>query len=490
MRGPEGVFLPHPAKRQHPIAILQYTYRYLFLLLVPLFRGLLHIRTPQGLYYWVQGTWIDLTAVALLLILPLVAWCRHTYALTDREFIICRGIFWRRITAIPRRHVATLLVEQPFLLRPLQVVRLSIDTDAGGRRRADFRLTLHARHTAEILEQQPDETHLPCFVYRAKIRRMLLLSLLSSNSLSGILLLALTFQRAGYLLGQGFQNRLLGDIEAAAESVKVIPRTAALLAFALIGGWCVAAVGNLLRHTPFRVIRCEGTLTIRMGFINRREYACRISAVSYADMRQTLGSWLLRLHTVFVRCIGYGKAKNTLSVLLPFCREDTAKKELEQLFWEYRPSAISVRPAPFSLFRYCLFPLLCIVLLYPLSLAARPFFPDWNELIGYLTFMAYLPCLWLLAIRVIARYTAGISRKDGVITLRYARLFTLHTVVVPEDKLVIFAFRQSPFQRRGGRCTLLAYTYHEARQPHRVLNLPINEAMELFSVPLQNTKED
>ncbi|MBQ5840822.1 MAG: PH domain-containing protein [Clostridia bacterium] len=488
MRKADGI-MPSDAKRQHPIVILQYTYRYLFLLLVPLWRGLLHIRTPQGLYQWVRGTWIDLTAIVLLLTLSLLAWFRSTYALTEQEFILCRGLFWRRLTAVPRRHVATLLVEQPFLLRPLQVVRLSIDTDAGGRRRADFRLMLHVRHTAEILEQQPDSTHLPRFVYRAKVYRMLLLSLLSSNSLSGILLLAITFQRAGYLLGQGFQNRLLGDIEAAAESVKVIPRTAALLAFILIGGWSVAAIGNLLRHAPFRVIRCAGSLTIRMGAITRREYACRLSAVSYVDMRQTLGSWLLRLRTVFIRCIGYGKAKNTLSVLIPFCRGSTAADELQRLVPECRPSAIHLRPAPHSLFRYCLFPLLGMVLLYPLSLGARALLPDWGELIGYLTFMAYMPCLWLLAVRVIDRYTAGVSRRKGVITLRYARLFTLHTVAVPEDKLVALRFRQSPFQRRGGRCTLLVYTYHESRQPHRVLNLPLEKAMELLAFPLQNAKD-
>ncbi len=479
--------LPEGMRRQHPIAILQYTYRSLYLLLVPLLRGLSHIRTPEGLYNWLRGTWIDVLAVALLLVFPLLAWSRHTFALTDKAFIIRRGVVVQRTTVIPRQHIATLFVEQPFLLRPLQAVRLSIDTDAGGRRRVDFRLTLHARRVAAILEQQPAETQLPQEVYRAKISRVLLLSLLSSNSFSGILLLALTFQRAGYLWGQAFQNKVWGDLEAAAEAVKVIPRTAALLAILLLGGWCVAATGNLLRHSPFRVIRCAGNLTLRVGFITRREYMCRLSAVNYVDIRQTLGSRLLRLRTVFIRCIGYGKAKNTLSVLLPFCREKTAQAELARLLPEYRSTPVSLRPIPRSLPRYCLFPLVSIAVLHPASLLLQWHLPAWEELIGYLTFMALLPCLWLLAIRVIDRYTAGLAHRDGMITMRYARLFTLHTVLIPEDKVVSVRLTQSIFQRRVGSCTVRLYTYNEARQPHRLLNVPFTEATQLFDGLLTQT---
>ena len=48
-----------PERHQHPIAMLKYTYRYLFLLLFPLARGLRYIRSPQGLYAWVKGAWQD-----------------------------------------------------------------------------------------------------------------------------------------------------------------------------------------------------------------------------------------------------------------------------------------------------------------------------------------------------------------------------------------------------------------------------------------------
>ena len=73
-----GTDAPILNRHQHPVAMLHYTYRYLFLLLVPLLRGTRYIRTPQGFYAWVRGAWIDLSVVFLLLLLPYLAWQFHT----------------------------------------------------------------------------------------------------------------------------------------------------------------------------------------------------------------------------------------------------------------------------------------------------------------------------------------------------------------------------------------------------------------------------
>lgn len=472
--------IPH---RQHPLAMLQYTYKYLYLLLVPLLRGLWHIHSPEGLYRWMRGTWIDILAVLLLLGLPFASWWCNIYSLTDDAFVLYRGIFLRRTSYIPRHHITTLSVAQPLLLRPLNIVRLFIDTDAGNKRHTDFRLLINSRQAASILEQQPPDAHLPKHIHRPRLYRLLLLSVLSSNSLSGILLLAITFHQAGVLLGQEFQSQVLNNLQNATAYVTIIPRTAAAVAFLLVVGWCMAALRNLLQHAPFRVIRCEHTLTIRTGFLTRREYACVARGINYIDMRQTLAGRLLHVYTAFIHCVGYGKAKNTLSVLIPYCRARTCQQELAGLVPEHKIQPAHQRPAPFSLFRYCRLPLCLALLLCPLALRASLWFPNWREIIYYLIGMAYIPCLWLLAVRIVDRYTAGLSRGETGYTIRYSRLFTLHTVSIPNDKLVTWRLQQSPFQKRIGTCTVLLYTYNESRQPHRLRNFRYADVLAL----LENT---
>ncbi len=467
--------------RQHPVAMLRFTHRYLYLLLVPILRGLPYISAPSSLYVWVQGAWIDLAAIVLLLILPVFSWCCNTYTLEDTQFILRRGIVVRRTSYIPRRHIATLLVERPFYLRPLGAVHLSIDTEAGNRHQADFRLTVSRKQISDILEQQPENAYRPLRTYHPRLRRMFLLSLLTSNSFSGMVLLAITFQRASYLLGQGFQNQVLTDLETVAGYVTFLPRTAALLALAVIAGWCVGAVGNLLRHAPFRAQRCAGSLSICTGFITRREYSCTVSSVNYADFRQSLFSRLLKLHMVFINCIGYGKVRNTMAVFIPACGQRRANIEMRRLLPEFSTSKPSVKPVALSLFRYCRLPLCGLLLLRPLAMVAAEFFPQWQDLIGHLTFMAYLPFLWLLAVKAVDRYTAGVSYASDSFTLRYSRHFTLHTVVLPREKLVMYQLRQSIFQRYGGKCDLRLYTYNEYRLPHSVRNLPLEEVRDLLN---------
>ena len=467
-------------RRQHPIAIIHYTYRYLFLLLVPLLRGLRYIRTPQGLYLWLKGTWIDVLAVLVLVLLPLVAWGRHSYSLTDRGFIIRRGIFLRTTSFIPRHSIATLSVERPFYLRPLRAVRIAIDTDAGSSVRADFSLTVSEKCAREILNERRQGVHEIMHTFRPRWYDVALLSLLMSDSFSGIVLLATTFQQTGRLLGEGFNDRVLGNLETVAGYMTVIPTTAAILALVLIVGWCIAAIRNLLRHLPFCVTRARGTLTIRTGVLVRRDYSCRTDAINFVDYRQSVFSKFLRLHLVFINCIGYGKGKNAMPVLIPASPVKSSEEEVKQLLPEFRRHTVTLKAAPFSVYRYVFYPLWATVLLYPVSHIVQGWLPEWQELIYYLTFMAYIPCLWQMLVKIIDRCTAGIAHADGFYTLRFSRFYTFHTIMVPEDKVVAYDLKQTIFQKIVHNCDVLVYTYNEGRRYHRIRNLSMAKARAVF----------
>ena len=47
-------------------------------------------------------------------------------------------------------------------------------------------------------------------------------------------------------------------------------------------------------------------------------------------------------------------------------------------------------------------------------------FPGWVELIQWVSFMASVPLIWLLIVKVIDLFTAGLSYEDGCYTLRYS----------------------------------------------------------------------
>ena len=473
-----------PPRRQHPIAILRYSFRYLFLLTVPLLRGSRYIQSPQGLYRWVQGAWIDISAIILLLLLPTLLWWGHKYTLTDESFILQRGFIIRFKTVIPRRHISTLSVERPFYLRVLRAARIAVDTDAGIRYRADFTLTVSEQHAREILAERQKTDEPIRHRYRAPWAHIVVLSLLVSNSLSGVLILASAFYRSGRLLGEALP--LVGNLENAAAYLHIIPRTTAFFVLVLLSGWGIAAVRNLLRHLPFNATRYPSQLAIRNGAITRRDHLCSICSVHYIDYRQTLLCKLFRLSIVFIHCIGYGKGRDSLSLLIPACPTKRAKRQANLLMPEFQTQTVTVRPAPRSLWRYIAMPLCGMLFIYPTAYVIAPLFSLWRDILINLALIVYIPLIWAITVRIIDRYTSGIGCNDTFVTLRYSKRLTFHTVTVSKADIVSCHFRQSVFQRRRKKGDLIILTYSEEPRRHRIRHIRESDAHKFVYMDFKN----
>ncbi len=460
-------------RREHPIAIPGHIPYYYLLLLLPLLRGAWYIRLPDGFPRWLRGTWFDGTVVIALLALSAIAWAKRTYDISEHRLRLCRGLFVRRTTLIPLRWVTTLTVERPLWMRPLRAVRVSADTDGGNHRLADVRLTVWRQHASLFLPESEDGVYL-----RAKAWRIWLLCLLSSDSLGGLLLLTAALRQSSVLLGEGIRNTVMYNLEAAADTLVAIPRTAAVLILIVAVGWVTGTVRHLLRHLPFALCRREDTLTTYMGRITPRIHCCTVEAVNYVDIRQTLTAHLLKMYTVYISCTGYGKDKNTLAVVIPPHRRPA--EEWRLLFPRLRPCAVTLRPAKGAMLRYVRLPLILLVGLPLAGQAVGWLFPLWRELATYLSLLATLPCLWLGIVRIAACRIAGVGYGEGQYWLCYARRLSLHRVTVPENKVAAMHIRQSLWQRRRGVCDLRLYSNHEFRRPHKVRHLKYNEVKELL----------
>lgn len=446
--------------REHPASLPPKAPYYLLLLLIPLTRGVTEaVLAAVGLIlYWV------------------VRRRRRYYTLTPRSIRLERGILLRQTVCIPLVHITTLTIERPLWMRIVGAARISVDTDGGTRWAADARLTVPNRHGRLFL---PDSNGV---LWRPRALRLWLLAVLSSDSFGGVVLLAAILRQSSILLGEGIQKTVLDNLEAAAAMLSAIPRTAALLILVLLCGWLAGALRHLLRHLPFGVCRGTQTVTVYAGWLTRRIHCCGVEAIHYADIRQTLTACLFQRHTVYIGCTGYGKDKNTLAILLPPGTEEQIREETERMLPHLTPIPTVLRPCRGALWRYCRLPLCLLAALPLLGIGGGMLFPLWGDLIRYLALMGAFPCLWLLAVRIIARYRAGVGYADGRYTLCYARRLTLHLVTLPRHRVAALRVRQSLWQKRRGYCDLTLYSYHEARRPHRVRHLSIQDVGTLFPI--------
>ncbi len=181
--------------------------------LVPLLLKGLTLIVTLGVTAWLRSTWVDLCVLAAVIGYTLLRWSALRYALDGEVLRIREGIWFWKTTAIPADRISVVASVRPssLLRRPFGVCLIEADTPAGSRGRADFRLYLSAADTRALFHTHSDgDIDLPeQQQYRPRNASVLLLSLFTSNSLMGVILLAASLQNLGNIVGEDLSHRLM-----------------------------------------------------------------------------------------------------------------------------------------------------------------------------------------------------------------------------------------------------------------------------------------
>lgn len=473
------------AVHAHPIIIFQYLKRFLFLLIIPLARGFLYA-LRGGVLLWLQGAWLDLLVLGLILALSWGKWFKFKYYMDESTFYYTTGIFFQREFAIPLHRISSFTLFKPFWLRPFRVVRLRLDTIARSPTQADLELYLDARQAQSLMDRRRrdpvvrEDGSAQVLPSRWEV---LLFSLFTSNSLWGILFVSAFISQAGKLIGQRLSALLFSTFEELSRLILAgMPPVLGGMVLILIGGWLVAFFRNLLQAKGLYAQRTPSTLQMGGGVLVARESSLRLQDISFLDLRQSLFTRLLGLYSVFVSGIGLGKGQEDLPVLSPFSTQRQTLERLRRLAPEFVPASRQLRPNAGAIMKFLWLPLLpCLLLPLATNFAIR-LLPSWRMVLEFCGGMLSLPALWFLGVRVLDFCSSGVGYAHGYYTIRYSSRFSLHCVVFSADKLARVELRQSPMQQFGNRCDLLLFTRAEGRQRHRLRNLDLDGCRALFGL--------
>ena len=295
------------AVHAHPIIIFQYLKRFLFLLIIPLARGFLYA-LRGGVLLWLQGAWLDLLVLGLILALSWGKWFKFKYYMDESTFYYTTGIFFQREFAIPLHRISSFTLFKPFWLRPFRVVRLRLDTIARSPTQADLELYFDARQAQSLMDRRRrdpvvrEDGSAQVLPSRWEV---LLFSLFTSNSLWGILFVSAFISQAGKLIGQRLSALLFSTFEELSRLILAgMPPVLGGMVLILIGGWLVAFFRNLLQAKGLYAQRTPSTLQMGGGVLVARESSLRLQDISFLDLRQSLFTRLLGLYSVFVSGIG------------------------------------------------------------------------------------------------------------------------------------------------------------------------------------------
>jgi putative membrane protein len=469
-------------KKAHPVNIVESTSRFYILLLLPILRGLLF--SGGNLYIWLKGAWFDILIIAAIILLGYIRWYFNMFRIDEDGLTIFRGIFLIKKEFIQYDRIASVAVEYPFYLKPLRAVRVQVDTDAGRKRRADFSMTMRRRDAEELLEKskarlitgdQMTKSYSPKLFYIG------VLSLISSNSFTGVIFASTLISQSGRLLGKEFEDLIMNNLTRLAEFLALgLPPAAAIIAYLLIGGWLISFIINIVRHKDFTVTRRDSSLLVEAGIITPRKISIDVNQINLVEIHQTLTTKILGFYSVFIHCTGYGKQKNTISVLIPAAEKHEATRNLELLLPEIPFVKKSIKPKLRNLSRFILVPSVLIASVAVAIWLCNRLFPSWGGLILFLGIMLEIPLVWYLLVRIFSFTHTGAGVRDGIFTIHYTKRFLFNRVSIPVEKVSKVVFSQTLFQRTTNCCDVIVYTYSEGTKKHVVQNLNYTEASTLL----------
>ncbi len=468
----------------HPVNIFENMAQFLFLLIIPLVRGLL--TSTDGFGTWIEGAWMDIAVLLLIFTLSAVKWMMTTYEICQTGLQVQMGILIRKSFFLPQQKLASIVIEAPFHLIPFHAVKLKCDTDSGNPKKYDFTITISKDRAADILKRREQLNTSKNFVkrsYRPKNIYVFVLSALLSNSFAGVIFAAAFISNTGKLLGEQFESRLVGTFAQYAKLFAFgLPPAAAAVGYLLLFGWLIAFSRNLIRHKNLVVTRNHTSLYIKSGIFTKRKFSLLTKHINYIDIRQSISTKLLGLSSVFVNCTGYGKEKNESSVLMPPIGKRELADNLSVLFPEVHYKKPTMRPNFFSIFKFIADPAWYLLGVTAGMIVTTYLFASWKNLIFWIGGMAIVPGVWFLILRIVDFATTGIAANERGFTLKYSKGFTLHTVYIPVEKVTQVLLRQSILQLGDNSCDVFVYSYNEGTQKHHVKNLHFDKVVDTFSL--------
>lgn len=467
---------------EHPIKILKYSSKNIWLLVFPLLRNIRNFRiSTDYIYIWFRGAWFDIMIIALIIIFGIIRWKFSVIELGKIGIVHRNGIFFRVRTVIPYVNISSITFERPFYLLPFNAVKLRCDTSSGILGTADMKLTVSESLCRIIGDNVPDvrRSTVKNNIPKPTVMSVILFSMFFSSGFSGAVYIATFFLKGGEIarsiIAEYFRRISEGTGKVSGMNLFRISDAAFGIGVFFIGAWLVSFIINIQRYSRFCVSVDSRCMKLSYGAVTQRNYRIISSYINFIDLRQNLIMKLFGAITVHISCPGYGAEHRSLPVLLPVRREKNMRRELEAIGVftgagrDFRPEGIK------NYWQYVWSAVLPAVSAFPIHHAASKVFNGVNELTLFAAIMTVVPSVWLTAVRTAAFITSGVSLYDDKIMIRCCRGTTFHTVISDRRKLVRFETEQTLFQKRRKACSVSFWLEGEKQRRFRVKGLSVSD---------------
>ena len=468
-------------RRQHPVKIIMYIAKYLWLLLIPLGKYL--IATKFDFESWIRTNWVDILTLSVMIGYGVLRWVFVFFEIEEDSIIAHSGYFGIEKTQVYFSEMSSMSLCQGYIYRFIGACTVYIDTDAKSIQNTDIRLDISQKQAFRIYELATAKCrNKPKYIFTSQKRSLIIFSLLFSSTLSGMLLTLTFIYQAYRIVGREIEEEFLAKVNSQLEKLTIhIPKYLIVAALVVAGSWLVSFISNLMRHWGFSCTRCSDMLLISSGKGTKRRHVIMRDRINFIDYQQSMFMKLFGICSVQVHCTGYGKRRLELSALVPITTTVSAETSVRLLLpgmptvkYDVHTGWADVRRFITPPLVVCLLPAACyevLCRLIPKFEMLVKTIPDWKSALTNLAVISMLPLVWLVIVKINAAFNTAVGFEGDHCILSYCRFYRFHRATVRLDRISKIKISRNPFQRMNGTCHLRIYTSAEGTSVHLIKGL-------------------
>lgn len=457
--------------RLHPLAAISGMRRYVILLLIPLIRGLTAI--GDGWMDWLRGTWIDLLALAAILLLGILRRHSSRILLSDGQLVFERGLFWKTRDVFFAETVSTVRVSTPWYLRPLRAQLVRPETRTPPLFSAPT-MMIHAEdlRTLERLFLRTRGDRIQTVV-RPRPAAVAATAAATSSIVGGLTFTAALLSNTARYARETTADRILTTVFLFVRKRSLgLPPAVSITIATLLIAYLAAFLSNLSAYYRFTASRSQRALHVSGGLFTRSCFQTPIRQIESVDLRYGLISRRFAGISAYVNAAGLNDG-TFAPALIPVGRLHETMHQLRRLLPELGSFACPIRVQPHSAWRsYLLAPGIGLLLLIVGSAAASLLVPEMAGLIAFWAAMLSAAIVWMSLHRLHALWHSGVGVEADALCLRYGRGFHFHRVRMQKQTIGSIRITQNRWQASHDLCTLHISEMSRRRRRHLVRSVP------------------
>lgn len=457
--------------KAHPISVLYFTLRYIFVFMLPVL-GL--VFSPQSA---VKIAWWNVLLFTITLTAAYFQYKKTFIKFDENSLTVMGGLTASKSKTINFCKVTSADFDSTPILALSKAVSVRIETYARRGKRAALSLRLYREDALKIMQLLRGKSSVRN-QYNVSHRHLALMALSSSNAATGLLFASPLFSAGGYLLGQEFKGRILSTVKNASYfAAKYLPPLGAFLGTLLLLGWIISFFRIFSHHYSLVAARSDNCIKVKSGLVSERQTIISAKDINSLELRQTLFMKLWKMHSVYIRCAGYGRQKGERAILIPAESKKSCIDILGKIIPELSTGKLTIKPPKKALFAYLFTPLLYAAASTAAAAAAFKIYPQYLSLIMLFFAAGLVLSMWRLLVSVRAYSSSGLGINDNTISCGYSRGFALYNVHIPVEKIQMVKITQNIFQQKSNLCNITVLVKSDKKTAHLVKGVPIDAAI-------------